>query len=110
MISEAEVHRCFDFLRDSAEKIADARHAKVRTEELRKVIWSELRRISEAKTQAEKDAYASAHPRYKQHIDEMANAAREFELLRAQREGALSKLEAWRTFSANERGAHRAVA
>lgn len=107
MIDEDEIHRCFDFLRDSAKDIAEARHAKVKCEEMRKVVWSQLRRESEDKTQAEKDAYAYAHDLYIMHIDELANAARKFELLRAQREAAISKLESWRTFSANERGAQK---
>lgn len=109
MISEQEIQKCFDFLRDSAPAIANARHAKVKTEEMRKVIWSQLRRESDDKTQAERDAYAYAHDLYVIHINEMAKAAEQFQLLYAQREAALSKIEAWRTASANERGAHRAA-
>ena len=109
MITDQEIERCFDFLRDSAVKIAKARHNKVYTEEIRKAIWSSLRRQSEEKTQAEHDAFAYAHETYQSHIKVMADAAYEFELLRAQREAAVSKIEAWRTSSANERGAHRAV-
>lgn len=109
MITEAEIQRCFDFLRDSAPAIANARHAKVKTEEMRKVVWSQLRREAPDKTQAEKDAYAYAHDLYILHIDEMAKAAQEFQLLYAQREAAMSKIEAWRTYCANERGAQRAA-
>ena len=107
IITEQEIHKCFDFLRDSAPAIANARHAKVKTEEMRKVIWSQLRRESDAKTEAQKDAYAYAHDLYIMHIDEMAEAAKQFQLLHAQREAAISKIDAWRTSSANERGAHR---
>lgn len=110
MITEDDVSKAFDFLRDSAKDIADARHNKVRAEEMRKVIWSQLRRECNEKTQSEKDAYAYSHDLYILHIDEMAEAARKFEHLRALREAALSKIEAWRTASANERGAYRAVA
>lgn len=107
MISEQDIQRAFDFLRDSAPAIANARHAKVKTEEMRKVIWSQLRRQCEEKTQAEKDAFAYAHQMYIDHIETMADAAREFQLLLAQREAAISKIDAWRTASANERGASR---
>lgn len=109
MITEKEIQRCFDFLRDSAPVIAQARHNKVRLDELRKVIWSELRMQAPDGNVAEKDAWAYAHSTYREHIEEMANAAREFQLLYAQREAASSKISAWQTHSANERGAHRAV-
>lgn len=105
-----EIERAFDFLRDSAPKIADARRDKVYTEERRKVVWSELRRICNEGTQAEKDAFAYAHEKFQEHVEAMADAARQYELLYAQRQAALAKIEAWRTSSANERGAHRAVA
>ena len=110
MITDQEIERCFDFLLDSAIKIAEARHNKVYTDEMRKVVWSTLRRESDEKTQAEHDAYAYAHPKYQEHLKAMAEAEKQYELLRSQREAAKSKVEAWRTFSANERGAHRAVA
>lgn len=109
MITEQDIQNCFDFLRDSAPKIAVARLNKVRTEEMRKVVWSQLRRECTEGTQAERDAYAYAHDLYIQHIDEMAEAAKQFELLRAQREAAIAKIDAWRTSSANERGASRAA-
>ena len=109
MITEKEIQRCFDFLRDSAPAIAEARHNKVRLEEMRKVIWSELRLLFSEGTAADKDALAYAHPKYARHIEEMAKAARDFQLLYAQREAAISKISAWQTHSANERGAHRAV-
>lgn len=109
MITNEEIQRAFDFLRESAPKIADARHDKVRMSELRKVIWSELRIQAPEGNIAEKDAWAYAHKRYKEHIDEMANAERRFQLLYAQREAATSKISAWQTYSANERGAHRAA-
>ena len=109
MIKQEEIQRCFDFLRDSAPLIADARMNKVRTEEMRKVIWSEMRRSCNEGTQAERDAFAYASEQYKNHIEEMAKAAREFELLKARREAAIAKIDAWRTSSANERGAQRAV-
>lgn len=109
MITEQDIERCFDFLRDSAPKIAMARHDKVKSEEMRKVVWSQLRRQCEEKTQAEKDAFAYAHQTYIDHIEYMAEAAKEFQLLLAQREAAISKIDAWRTASANERGAARAA-
>ncbi len=109
MIAQKDIERCFDFLRDSAAQIADARMNKVRTEEMRKVIWSEMRRACNEGTQAERDAFAYASEQYKSHIEEMAQAARAFELLKAQREAAIAKIDAWRTSSANERGAQRAI-
>jgi len=107
MITDDDIQRAFDFLRDSAPKIANARYEKVRTEELRKVIWSEIRQGLETGPQAERDAYAYAHPDYRSHIEIMATAAGAFSLLHAQREAAIARIDAWRTVSANERGAAR---
>lgn len=109
MISQQEIEKCFDFLRDSAPAIANARYAKVKSEELRKVIWSEIRNGIETGPQSERDAYAYAHKGYRDHIETMANASREFQLLFSQREAAIAKIDAWRTSSANERGASRAA-
>lgn len=109
MITEPEIQRAFDFLRDSATKIADARYHKVYTEERKKAVFSELFRQAPDGPVASKEAYAYAHQDYENHIAEMARAARDFELLRAQREAAIAKIDAWRTASANERGASRAA-
>ena len=110
MITQDEIQKCFDFLRDSAPAIANARYAKVKSEELRKVIWSEIRNGITTGPQSERDAYAYAHKDYRDHIETMAEAAREFQMLYSQREAAIAKIEAWRTSSANERGAHRVAA
>lgn len=109
MITEQEIQRCFDYLRDSASEIADARHDKVRLDELRKVIWSELRLQAPDGTASDKDSWAYAHETYKEHVEKMADAARKFQFLYSMREAASSKIAAWQTASANERGAHRAV-
>jgi len=108
-LTDEDIQRAFDFLRDSAPKIAAARANKVRTEERRKIVWSHLRRSCKEGTQAERDAYAYAHENYEKHIEDMSVAVEAFELLRAQREAANAKIEAWRTSSANERGAARAA-
>lgn len=109
MINQQDIERCFDYLRDSAPAIANARYAKVKSEELRKVIWSEVRNTITTGPQAEKNAYAYAHKDYRDHIETMAKAAGEFQKLHAEREAAIAKIDAWRTSSANERGSWRAA-
>lgn len=106
MISDEHIQKALDFLRDSSPQIADARYHKTRTEELRKAVWAEVRRECDG-PQSQRDAEAYASKAYREHVNQMAEAAREYELLYAQRKAAEAKIEAWRSFSANQRGMER---
>lgn len=109
MISDRRVQAAFEYLNESAALIAEARYAKARTENMTKIVRSEIFLRSDGPTVAAKEAESFAAQEYKDAIEAEAAAAREFEFLRAKREAALALLEAWRTQSANTRGAHSAI-
>lgn len=104
MISEAEIQKAVDFLRDSAPKIAQARAEMMYHDEYRKSLKAMLMKehIDESLGAQEREAYADQ--RYQEHLNAMRAAIAKYETLRAQREAAAIKIEAWRSMSANYRG------
>ncbi len=103
MISDADIEKAVDWLRDSAPKIAKARAEMIYAEEYRKSLKSMLMRehIDESLGAQEREAYADE--RYRKHLDVYRDSVMAYELLRAQREAANIKIEAWRSMSANQR-------
>ena len=104
MITSEEVEKAVDWLRDNAGEAAKARAERVYVEEYRKTIKAQI--MCEHKTESgiaqEREAYAD--PRYISHLDAIREAIEIDEKHRFLRVAAEAKLEAWRTFSANDRG------
>lgn len=109
MLTEKEIMQAFDYLRDSAVEAAQARYDKTYHEQMRKAVKATMYRLSTASTIAGKEAEAYASEEYKAAVEKMAEADKAYELVRARREAAVARIEAWRTFCANNRGAHIAV-
>lgn len=103
MISEAEVEKALDYLRDTAEKAAASRANRIVVEEYRKVVKSEQMKLHDqlAIGAQEREAYASEP--YKAHLKAIREAIQEDEYFRFMREAAAAKIEAWRTQSSNLR-------
>ena len=104
MITDDDVQKAVDYLRDNAPEAAKARAERVYVEEYRKTIKAQI--MCEHKTESgiaqEREAYAD--PRYISHLDAIREAVEIDEKHRFLRSAAEAKLEAWRTFSANDRG------
>ena len=107
MISDAECRRAVDFLVGSAAEYASARADTVQAENMLRVVKALAMRASDERSAAaqEREAYASVE--YRAALAELFNATKEAEKLKALREAARMKIEAWRTFSSNARGAER---
>jgi hypothetical protein len=103
MITDEQVERALDFLRDSAETIATAKADMIHAEEYRKSLKALLASHSDEKSEAAKERSAYADPRYLEHLDKHREAVREYEKMRATREAAGAKIEAWRSQQANYR-------
>jgi len=103
LVSESDVERALDFLRDSAVEIGAAKERLVKAEAMvkhRKALL--MAKYNELPVNAqEREAVAS--PEYEKAILEHAVAAGEFETLRAYREAAAMKIEVFRTMAANFR-------
>lgn len=103
LISDAEVERALDFLRDNAVPAAQAKAERVFCEEYRKTLKAMLmqQHSKESIGAQEREAYAA--PQYVDHLGKLKAAVFEEERLRALRSAAEMKIEAWRTMNANYR-------
>jgi rhamnose utilization protein RhaD (predicted bifunctional aldolase and dehydrogenase) len=103
VVTESELEKALDFLRDNAREIGEAKGETVRASHMLKVtkalVMKAHNELSAAK--AEVEAYASAE--YAAALERDATAASEYEKLRALREAAALKIEAWRSEQANYR-------
>ena len=104
MISDDEIEKAVDYLRDNARKAAQAKAERVYMDEYRKSVKSQIMRehIAEPLGAQEREAYADA--RYRQHLEVLKTAIEADEYHRWMLIAAEAKIEAWRTQQANNRG------
>lgn len=103
LVTDAEVEKALDFLRDSARAIGNAKACTVRSERMTKHVKAlEMKRYNELSVSAqEREAYAS--DAYLHALEDEARSAGEYEKLKSLREAAALKIQAWQTSSANFR-------
>jgi hemerythrin-like domain-containing protein len=103
LVSDADVEKALDFLRDSADDIGHAKAEEIRTKRMTKhIIAIEMQRHNGMPVSAqEREAFAS--DAFNVALLAEAKAAGEFERLKALREAAAMKIECWRSMSANYR-------
>jgi len=103
LVSDADVEKALDFLRDSADDIGHAKAQEIQTKRMVKhIVAIEMKRHNETGVGAqEREAYASGA--YLIALKDEASAAGELERLKALREAAAMKIEAWRSMGANYR-------
>lgn len=103
LISEEEVQRALDYLRDNAGAAAQARANREYCSEFRKTVKAQL--MQEHKDlpigAQEREAYADA--RYVSHLDAIREAIEADEKHRFLMSAAQTRIDAWRTQSSNER-------
>ena len=107
MISPSEARKAVDYLIDSAAEYAAARADQARTENMLRVVKSLAMKASGASSAAAQEREAYASQEYRDAIDENFAATKDAEKIRALREGAKMKIEAWRSFNSNLKGAER---
>jgi rhamnose utilization protein RhaD (predicted bifunctional aldolase and dehydrogenase) len=103
IVSEHDVGRALDWLRDNAPHIGMACERKVKADKMLSHIEALLIRDSEATSDEKRKADARASKRYEDAILEAAEAAGEYEKMKALREAAALKCEIWRSEQANYR-------
>lgn len=110
MNEEISPFRALDFIRDNAEAYAQAKANVIYMTEYRKTMKSMLMNEAyEAKTQSEKESYAYAHQRYKDHLKAMAEAIEKCEKLRWLMVAAEAKIEVWRSLESSARAEGRST-
>lgn len=109
LISDDAVFKTLDYLRDNADKAAEARADRVYVEEFRKTIKAEeMKKHDELPLGAqEREAYASE--RYKIHLKVIRDAVKADEKFRFLKEAALAKIDAYQTMSANTRAVDKRI-
>ena len=103
MISDSEVEKAIDYLRDNASKAGRARAERMYLEDYAKVVKASIMRENADKPIGAQEAIAYADPRYSTHLDVMKDAIERDEYHRWGRTAAEAKLAAWQTMSANNR-------
>lgn len=107
MITDDQAEAAVDYLRDSAGKAAKARAERGYVEEFRKVLKGQLMREHPSDPIGTQEAKAYADPRYIQHLQAIREACEADEHCRFLRDAAQARIDAWRSMSANNRGAQR---
>lgn len=103
IVEENDVERALDFLRDSAREMGEAKAEMIRASHMIKVTKALSMRMYNDKPISfqEREAYVSAE--YLAALERDAKAAGEYERLRALREAASMRIEAWRSQEATFR-------
>lgn len=103
LVSDSEVERALDWLRDNAGEIGECKRRSVKAEHMLKHVKAlAMKHSGEASAAAqEREAFTSAE--YLAAIDQAADAAGEYEKMKALREAASLKIEVYRSSSANYR-------
>jgi rhamnose utilization protein RhaD (predicted bifunctional aldolase and dehydrogenase) len=103
IVSEIELEKALDWLRDNAAEMGGAKARLIKAQRMVDHVEAILFLKSDQTSDMKRKADARASAKYKEAIDEEAIAAGEYEKLRALREAAALKIEAWRSEQANYR-------
>jgi hypothetical protein len=103
LVSDAEVEKALDWLRDNAAEIGDAKYEVVRSDHMLKHIKALLMKQHNELPVSAQEREALASIEYYEALLGAARAAGEFEKLKSLREAAALKIEVYRSASANYR-------
>ena len=108
MITELDVERAVDYLRDNARKAGHAKAERIYMEEYRKTVKAQIMAERNNLKLGEQEREAYADPRYIQHLQAMREAVEADEYHRWMMVSAQAKIECWRTQQANARAEGKA--
>ncbi len=104
IVSDGEVEKALNFLRDSAQETGEARGRLAKAGHMIKHVEALLTLASDQKSVEAKKCEAKTSQRWIDAVDEERDATIEWEKLKALREAADAKIRAWQSESANFRG------
>lgn len=107
MITDDDIEKALDYLRDNGRKAAKAKAERIYMIEYRKVVKSQIMRENDDKSIGAQEAIAYSDPRYIEHLKVMRDAIESDEYFDWMRVSAEAKIEAWRTQQANYRAEGR---
>ena len=103
IVTDEDMEKALDWLRDSAIDMGEAKAELVRASHMVKVTRALVMRMHNEKPVTHQEREALASEEYRAALERDAVAAGEYEKLRALREAASLKIEAWRSEQANYR-------
>ena len=107
MLTDEQVEKALDYLRDSAPKAAVARSQAKTLEKYLGIVEAKCKAMATADgmSNAASQDWARSSDDYKTALDGWMEAVRQDAEFTMLREAASSRIEAWRTMSSNERAA-----
>jgi hypothetical protein len=103
MISDEDVERALDYLRDNVGDAARARAVRIFVTEFRKTLKAQIMKENVEMPLGAQEREAYADPRYVEHLEAIRDAVEADAKHEFLRKAAEAKIEAWRTQSSNER-------
>jgi len=103
IVTETELEKALDFLRDNAKALGEAKARVVKAGHYLKHVEALEFKKSEAKSAEAKKADARTSEAYLAAVYEDADAAGQYEMMKALREAAALKIESWRSEQATWR-------
>ncbi len=103
IVTNGELQKALDFLRDSAKDLGAAKSRAIKAGHMIKHVEAIEFKMSDASSNDKRQADARTSDAYVDAINEDAIATGELEKLKALREAAAAKIEAWRSEQANYR-------
>ncbi len=102
-ITDEEIDKALDYLRDNARDAAQAKADRIYVQEYRKVLKAQLMKEHAALSAVLQEREAYSDPRYVEHLEAIRQAVMADEGHTFLRAAADAKIEAWRTQSSNTR-------
>jgi ribonuclease D len=107
VIDASRAAQAVQFLVDTSAEYGAARADQARTEHMLKVTKALAMKASGETSAAAQEREALASDAYLKAVDEVFEATKDAETLRARREAAIQTIEAWRSMEATSRAAER---
>lgn len=108
MISEADIERAVDWLRDNAEQAAKARAERLYLEAWVKTVLAQEAEKADGSSAAQRESIARTRPAYMAALQGYREAVEADERHRFLRDAAEAKIEAWRTMESTRRAEGKA--
>ena len=109
MISDDEVDKALNYMRDQSESAAQARANRIYLDEFTKSLKAQIMKEHPLLAVNAQEREAMSDKRYLEHLKGLRQAVYEDEKMRFMLSAAAAKIEAWRTMQANERAMTRVV-
>lgn len=103
MVTDKDLEKALDYLRDTADTTAQGRATRLYLEDYSRVLKATIMAEHLAEPVNAQERYAYGDIRFKNHLEALKTAIFEDEKARFLREAAAVKIEVWRSYQANER-------